>query len=88
MADRCSLHVNRIQDFIVFCEQDGWMNQKTKGPYEAIRMKKGKLTLIVHRRDRTLAGGDIQHLSTWGESERMFKRFIRARKHGNPNPSI
>ena len=43
MANRNTLSVNKIDDFKVWLEKDGWQLQETKGFYEVLRaVKQGR----------------------------------------------
>ncbi|AZV93549.1 hypothetical protein CBF45_07325 [Bordetella sp. J329] len=73
---RCTLHKSKLAAFQTFCEGYGWKAEPTKGGYEVLRMRHAgcENLLIVH--------GKIdaqEHYTTWGESQRMIRQFLRAR---------
>jgi predicted RNA binding protein YcfA (HicA-like mRNA interferase family) len=73
---RCSLHLNKLDEFAAFCEADGWKRAPAKGSYEVLRMtKKGKEPLIVHTKNATK-----EHLTTWGMSAVMLGQWFRNRQ--------
>lgn len=76
MRSRCTLHKSKLAAFQAFCEENGWQAEPTKGGYEVLRMRHADRPdpLIVH--DRTEAK---EHYTTWGESARMVKRWMRVR---------
>lgn len=80
MRSRCTLHKTKLTEFQKFCEEYGWRAEPTKGPYEVLRMRHSgcKDPMIVHGRN----SGD--HFTTWGESARMVRQYIRSKRHESP----
>lgn len=73
MATRCLLHRLKLDDFKKWAIEYGWSAYKTKGEYEALRMKKENKWLIIYDRDR----GD--HFSVRDEDSSIIKKFIHQR---------
>lgn len=78
---RCQLHFSKIEEFISFCEAEGYTREKPiTDVCEVLRLtKKGRVPIIAHKRDRA-----TQHVTTWGESERMFLKFQRSKQVAPP----
>lgn len=79
MRSRCTLHVNKLDDFRAFCLAHGWAAEEPKG-YEVLRMRKGRKVATVFRKERTLAGNAPVHYTTWGDSSALLTKFLRSRK--------
>ncbi|WP_339139061.1 hypothetical protein [Kerstersia gyiorum] len=72
------MHKTKLAEFQAFCEEYGWRVEPTKGPYEVLRMRHSGCEdpMIVHGRD----SGD--HFTTWGESARMVRQYVRRNRNG------
>lgn len=85
--DRALLHVDQLRPFADYCVAQGWVEEVNVGDFEALRMRHPvtRERLYVHRKDRTLAGGVVRHLTVWGASERLAREFITA-KYSQKHP--
>lgn len=79
MRQRNKLAISRLPDFIAWAESGGWFTMPAKGPYEAWRGQRHGATAIIYRRDATNNGGELVHLTTFGESERLRKAWMAER---------
>ncbi len=78
LRSRNSLARNKLEEFKAFCAANGWIQQPIKGDYEVLRMchPDWKEPMIVHQRINV----DSVHLTTWGNSADMLRRYFRNRK--------
>ncbi len=74
---RCTLHFKHLPEFIAFCEQLGWTMEPTKDPFEKLRMRHplSKDPLFLHSRIAAK-----EHLTSWGISDQLVRKFMRGRK--------
>jgi hypothetical protein len=91
MHSRNRLHKSKLGSFKAFCESKGWKEVPCKGgdfTCEVLRMVNQENPslglLLVHARN------DAQHLTTWGNSERLCSQWMNAKysngkKHDNNN---
>ena len=77
MANRCLLHLNKLDSFALWLEAKGYKVQPTKGQYEALRAKNDKDTVIVFKKN-----GAKEHLSVQQKDHRLVRQFIRSYKEG------
>lgn len=72
---RNTLARSKLDEFKAFCQSKGWVDEKTKGPYEVLRMRHPdwKEPMIVHQRNNI----ESMHLTTWGNSADMLRRYFR-----------
>lgn len=75
---RNALHINKLEDFARFCEDDQWLRESPKGEYEVLRMiKEGKAgPLLVYK-----SASNPEHYTIEGHSFMMFmewRKFLRA----------
>lgn len=90
MANRNTLHVDKLGDFTLWLMAHGWQYQLPKGEYEVLRMTKREVQgpLMVFRR---AAPGTHEHYTISGHSETWFKKWRRSingeRKARNPDPT-
>lgn len=84
---RALLHVDQLRPFADYCVTQGWVEECAIGDYEALRMRHPdtRERLYVHRKDRTIDGGVLRHLTVWGVSERLARQFITA-KYSQKHP--
>ena len=80
---RNRLAVSKLEEFAKFCASRSWIREETKGVFEVLRMRKDseKDRLLVYTRDKTEAGGEVQHLTLYGHAERMFNKYIKGRSN-------
>lgn len=76
MAIRALLHMNKLKDFESWLEKQGYMILPTsKNPYEILRAKKDKDTVIIYKKD-----GSEEHLSIMNKDYPLICKFIRESK--------
>lgn len=76
MAIRALLHTNKLKDFESWLEKQGYMILPTsKNPYEILRAKKDKDTVIIYKK-----GGNEEHLSIMDKDYPLIRKFIRESK--------
>lgn len=76
MAIRALLHTNKLKDFESWLEKQGYMILPTsKNPYEILRAKKDKDTVIIYKK-----GGNEEHLSIMDKDYPLIRKFIRENK--------
>lgn len=72
MADRATLHRNKLADFAAWAEGQGYEREKTRGEYEVLRLRKAPSPpLIFFAR----LGGD--HVTFQNPARDLVWRFIR-----------
>lgn len=86
MADRCSLHVDKLEAFAAWCCANGWTREPTKGPHEVLRLcRSNKPPVVVYKREHNARGNDVAHVTlpsgiavlmfrAWQDSQSGFKR--------------
>lgn len=76
MANRALLHINKLKDFEKWLEKQGYMILSTsKNPYEVLRAKKGKDTVIIYQK-----GDSKEHLSIMDKDYPLIHKFITESK--------
>ena len=76
MANRALLHINKLKDFEKWLEKQEYMILPTsKNPYEVLRAKKDKDTVIIYKK-----GGSEEHLSIMDKDYPLIRKFIRESK--------
>lgn len=76
MANRALLHINKLKDFEKWLEKQGYMILPTsKSPYEILRAKKDKDTVLIYKK-----GGSEEHLSIMDKDYPLIRKFIRESK--------
>lgn len=76
MAIRALLHMNKLKDFESWLEKQGYMILPTsKNPYEILRAKKDKDTVLIYKK-----GGSEEHLSIMDKDYPLIRKFIRESK--------
>lgn len=76
MANRALLHMNKLKDFESWLEKQGYMILLTsKNPYEILRAKKGKDTVIIYRK-----GDSKEHLSIMDKDYDLIHKFMMESK--------
>ena len=77
MANRALLHMNKLKDFEKWLEEkQGYMILPTsKNPYEILRAKKGKDTVIIYQK-----GDSKEHLSIMDKDYPLIHKFITESK--------
>lgn len=81
MADRRTLHINKLEDFKKWLVNDGWRIEEPKGIYEVLRARKPgrKHLLLIYKKDSAK-----EHLSYLDRDEGVIRAFLRDKK-GEPN---
>lgn len=76
MAIRALLHMNKLKDFENWLEKQGYMILPTsKNPYEILRAKKDKDTVIIYQK-----GDSKEHLSIMDKDYALIHKFIMESK--------
>lgn len=76
MANRALLHMNKLKDFESWLEKQGYMILPTyKNPYEILRAKKSKDTVIIYRK-----GDSKEHLSIMDKDYDLIHKFMMESK--------
>lgn len=76
MAIRNLLHMDYLMEFEEFLKREGYMILPlSKNPYEALRAKKGRATVIIYRRNE-----GKEHLSIADKDYSLVKKFLEERK--------
>lgn len=76
MANRALLHMNKLKDFEKWLEKQGYMILPTsKNPYEILRAKKKKDTVIIYQK-----GDNKEHLSIMDKDYPLMHQFITESK--------
>ena len=76
MANRALLHMSKLKDFESWLEKQGYMILSTsKNPYEVLRAKKSKDTVIIYRK-----GDSKEHLSIMDKDYALIHKFIMESK--------
>lgn len=83
MANRNTLSVNKIDDFKVWLEKDGWQLQETKGFYEVLRaVKQGrKHPLIVYFRHDTNNETKLVHYTVLDRDMGVVRAYLKEKKN-------
>lgn len=79
MADRCTLHVKKLEDFKQWLVEDGWEIVEPRGDYEVLRAKKpGRMNpLMVYTK---LESKEKPHLSLMDRDIGVVRAYLRDRK--------
>lgn len=82
MASRELLHASKLNDFGKWIEEQGYMILPTsKNPYEVLRAKKDKDTVIIYQKNDSK-----EHLSVMDKDYSLIRRFINeSKKQTNEN---
>jgi hypothetical protein len=76
MANRALLHMNKLKDFESWLEKQGYMILPTsKNPYEILRAKKDKDTVIIYQKSDSK-----EHLSIMDKDHTLIHKFIMESK--------
>ena len=76
MANRALLHMSKLKDFESWLEKQGYMILPTsKNPYEVLRAKKDKDTVIIYQK-----GDSKEHLSIMDKDYALIHKFIMESK--------
>ena len=76
MANRALLHINKLKDLEKWLEKQGYMILSTsKNPYEILRAKKDKDTVIIYQK-----GDSKEHLSIMDKDYPLIHKFIAESK--------
>lgn len=76
MAIRALLHMNKLKDFESWLEKQGYIILPTsKNPYEILRAKKDKDTVIIYQK-----GDSKEHLSIMDKDYALIHKFIMESK--------
>ncbi len=80
MAVRNILHIDKLGAFEEFLRFKGYMILPlSKNPYEVLRAKKGRDTVIIYRRS-----GAKEHLSVMDKDYGLVEKFLRDWKVKDP----
>lgn len=81
---RNRLHVDKLNDFALFCMERGWVPEEINEDYEVLRMRHRMraFPLIVHGKLTTNNGAPLVHYTAWGESGRMLDLFLKENNNG------
>ena len=82
MRSRARLHKNKLNDFIPWLINRGWVEQDGKGCYEVLRMVKDDSVLIVHEKLDAK-----EHYTTWGYSNSELDIWIKERRDNESKES-
>ena len=74
MRSRCCLHKTKLDDFRIYLESFGWVDLKTKGFFELLRMKHPKYKGVLLVYDRIDAK---EHYTVHGIAEELFRKWKR-----------
>lgn len=82
MANRHTLHVDRLGDFERWLSDNGWEIEEPKGDYEVLRARKPdrKRPLILWRRLSNNGGGELTHLTYDDRDGAVIFAFLLDRK--------
>lgn len=75
MAERGTLHKNKLVEFKQWLVEDGWTLELTKGEYERVRARKGKKLLQIYDNAHSA------HLSYSDSHFGVVNAFLRRKKH-------
>lgn len=76
MANRALLHMNKLKDFESWLEKQGYMILPTsKNPYEILRAKKDKDTVIIYQKSDSK-----EHLSIMDKDYDLIHKFMMESK--------
>lgn len=78
MANRDTLHLKHLEPFTLWLMEQGYTRQPTTNFYEALRMRKGKDTIVLYRRNNM-----EQHFSVRDKDMRLVRAFLRYYKGGD-----
>lgn len=83
MAIRNLLHMDKLEEFEGFLRAEGYkILPLSKNPYEALRAKKGRDTIIIYRRSDSK-----EHLSIMDKDFELVEKFLhRSRDAPEPDP--
>lgn len=81
MAVRNLLSVNKLEAFEAFLRAEGYMVLPvSKNPYEVLRAKRGKDTVILYRRSDAR-----EHLSVQDKDFDLVQRFLHGKAEPEPD---
>lgn len=77
MANRYTLHINKLKAFKEWLQDDGWKLEETKAPYEVLRARKpGKTNpLLLYKKDNAK-----EHLSVMDRDYCVVRAFLKSKK--------
>jgi hypothetical protein len=75
---RNTLARSKLPEFVAFCESKGWVHEPDGSPYVVLRMRHPdwREPMIVHQKNDT----ESMHVTTWGNSADMLRRWMRSRR--------
>jgi hypothetical protein len=81
LRSRNTLARSKIAEFEAFCANKGWVRVIAVGEYEVLRMRHPdwREPMIVHQKNDP----DSMHVTTWGNSADMLRRWMRTRRATN-----
>lgn len=74
MADRRTLHINKLEDFKKWLVKDGWRIEEPKGIYEVLRARKPgrQHLLLIYKKDSAK-----EHLSFMDRDAGVIRAFLQ-----------
>lgn len=84
MSNRYTLAVSHLDKFKSWLSANGWQIQDTKGYYEVLRAVKAdrRNPLIIYKRETTLGGKQLVHLSVFDRDMGIVREFLKENKNG------
>lgn len=82
MAIMNLLRTDQLEEFEEFLESEGYMILPlSKNPYEVLRAKKGRVSVIIYRRSEAK-----EYLSIADKDYKLVKRFLETEKQERASP--
>lgn len=84
MADRRTLGVKDLPNFMLWLIADGWRIERVKGYFEALRATKQgrKHPLIVYYRLANNSGGELVHYTVQSRDIGVVRAYLKDKKQG------
>lgn len=78
MANRHTLHINKLAKFQAFLEKENYELLPTKGTYEVLRARGERGTIVIYKRDQAKEHCSVMDKDVW-----IVRKFLREeRKYG------
>ncbi len=77
MANRNTLHFNKLPKFQAFLEKEGYEILPTKDTYEVLRARGEKGTVVIYKRDRAKVHCSVMDKDMW-----LVRKFLKEEKDG------
>lgn len=78
MANRDTLHLKHLEPFTLWLMEQGYQRMEPTNFYEALRMRNGKDTIVLYRRNNM-----EQHFSVRDKDMQLVRAFLRYYKEGD-----